>query len=282
MHKQVLALSLLAALCAPLAQAYVLQNGTLQVGVDDGGALIDQTAMLGLTYDPSGKGNYGNDLVWPGVAFGFSSLGVGGSYDTTGGEFYQGTNPFGFSITGSTASTLTQQGSYNGLGLLQTVSLDGGTVHFTVTFTNTTDADINQVAYAVGTDADLNYYSGGEFETTNTQNSAGSGSAYGALSGLKLTLSDVSSGGVSGLISSQYPWSIDPYELSAASSFTSGTDDLDLALGFNLGTLAAGQSVTLAYDYTLAAVPEPETYAMMGLGLVALLAARKKRAGRSE
>ncbi len=38
MHKQVLALSLLAALCAPLAQAYVLQNGTLQVGVDDGGA----------------------------------------------------------------------------------------------------------------------------------------------------------------------------------------------------------------------------------------------------
>ncbi|KPC55311.1 PEP-CTERM sorting domain-containing protein [Amantichitinum ursilacus] len=282
MHKTVLALSLLAALSAPLAHATVLQNGTLQVGIDDGGAIIDQTALIGLAYDPSGKGNYANDLLWPGVAFGFTSVGVGGSYDTAGGEFYQGANPFGYSLVSTSATSLTQAGAYNGLGLLQTVSLSGSTVHFTVTLTNTTAASIDGVTYAVGADPDLNYYSGGEFETTNSKNSSGSGSAFGALSGITLTLADVSTGSIKGLISSQYPWSVDPYALSGASDFTAGTDDLDLALGFNLGSLGAGQSVTLAYDYTLAAVPEPETYAMMGLGLVALMAARKKRAGRSE
>ena len=273
MHKKVIAIGVFAALAAGMAHATVLQNGVLAVGVDDGGAIIDQTAEFGLAYDPSGHGDYSKDILWPGTAFGFASIGVGGQFDTAGGE-QGGTNPFNFSTTASSATSLSQSGNYNGLDLTQNVSLSGNTVHFSITFSNHSGANISNVAYATGSDPDPDYYSGGEFDSFNSRTGNGSGNAKGVLSGITLSLADVSGGG---LISSTYPWTVDPYALSTNPASTWGNGDQLLALGYNLGTLADGQSITLAYDYSVAAVPEPETWALMGLGLVGLLAGSKRR-----
>ena len=277
MHKKIIAISMFAALAAGMAHATVLQNGVLAVGVDDGGAIIDQTAGLGLAYDRSGHGDYSKDILWPGTAFGFASIGVGSAFDTAGGEFNMGGNPFNFATTASTATSLSQSGSYNGLDLLQSVSLSGNTVHFSITFSNHSGAGISNVAYATGSDPDPDYYApGGEFSSFNSQTGSGSGTAAGVLSGITLSLADASNGNVHGLISSSYPWSVDPYGLSGNPSANWGNTEGALALGYNLGTLADGQSITLAYDYSVTAVPEPETWALTGMGLVGLVAGRKR------
>ncbi|GAA5785814.1 hypothetical protein GCM10007860_10710 [Chitiniphilus shinanonensis] len=56
-------------------------------------------------------------------------------------------------------------------------------------------------------------------------------------------------------------------------------DDLSLVNGHNylFGVLALGNDYSGTFSYTLTSpVPEPETYALMGLGLAALIARRRK------
>jgi hypothetical protein len=50
-------------------------------------------------------------------------------------------------------------------------------------------------------------------------------------------------------------------------------------MGYGLHTIPAGHSATIGYEYVMA-VPEPETYAMLlvGLGLLGISVRRKKRA----
>jgi len=58
--------------------------------------------------------------------------------------------------------------------------------------------------------------------------------------------------------------------------------DSSISLGYDLGSLADGASVSFGYTYTFAApVPEPETYAMLlaGLGLMGFMARRRKQRG---
>ena len=63
-----------------------------------------------------------------------------------------------------------------------------------------------------------------------------------------------------------------------AFGFASNSDS-SISLGYSLGDLADGSSVSFGYTYTFAnPVPEPETYAMLlaGLGLVGFMVRRRK------
>ena len=64
-----------------------------------------------------------------------------------------------------------------------------------------------------------------------------------------------------------------------ALGFTNYGDD-SISLGYDLGTIADGSTVSFGYTYTFATpVPEPETYAMLlaGLGLMGFVARRRQR-----
>ena len=66
-----------------------------------------------------------------------------------------------------------------------------------------------------------------------------------------------------------------------------GDGDFAIGLAFLLGTLGAGQSITLNYDYRFgatrdvvidgAAVPEPSTVVLLGFGLAAGAVAMRRR-----
>ena len=76
-------------------------------------------------------------------------------------------------------------------------------------------------------------------------------------------------------------WESNPTILATAASPLDGVpfSDANIYLGYDIGTIAAGGTASLSYDYVLSAIPEPETYAMFlaGLSLMGFMARRRTR-----
>ncbi len=290
------ALSAATLMCATSASAVVLTGNYVQLGVNNGGSMIDYGAFTGIKFDPTGTSNFGAiDFLTPSNPFAFSSLGVGGVYAVAGGG--SDTNPFHSTtvdVSGPVGSpfAITSRGSYGGLNLQQTFYFDNNssTIHASVTFANTTRGAINNVAYGIGFDPDQDANANGEHSTKNTIVGQGVDATVTAASkggagatGYAITLNNTSGWDAkASIVSASAPgfgWNPNPYLL-ANNIVNSGDGDYTINLGYNLGNFAAGQQKTIAYDMVLTApVPEPSTYAMMLAGLILLrhMARRKPK-----
>lgn len=266
---------LVGSLCAAAAQAEVLQGDYLKVGVAESGALITQSGFstVGLFYDPTGHGGFtGPDLL--GLSpFAFYSVGK----DSVTGSYLQGSpnvNQMLASTTGSCnssgCSADTNGTSFiDGIKFTQAMSFDkaGSTIHYTVTLNNTGSSMLTGVAFATGLDPDL--------PAENTHNVVSGESVSASSSQYRITLADTSSS-FSAHASTSASGDTSPYWLQTAPTATND-QDWQIALAYNFGDLAAGQSKSITYDLTVSAVPEPETYAMMMAGLAMLGALGRRR-----
>jgi hypothetical protein len=274
---------LLSALFSANASALVLDNGYLKVGINDSGALIDHSAYVGIQYDPSGTGNYGAiDFLTPGTPFAFSSLGVNGSYTSSNAN--EGTNNFGSTSTNlsslaGTPLAVTSGASFAGLSFVQVVqyAANSSTIHVSLTFSNNSGSALSNVVYATGFDADQDSNTFGSFDTLNSilgQGTSAGVAAAGSASGYSISLLN-SSGWASTTASVSSGWVTNPYTLS--SGLNDGNGDNTVALAYDLGNFAAGQTKTIAYDIAITAVPEPSGYAMLlaGLGMLGFMVRRR-------
>lgn len=253
-----------------------LTGDYITLGVSNGGQLINHSTSTGLQYS-------GSDFLFPGTPFAFYSIGVGGAHDVSGGYGY-GNNPFGVTtidLSGGVGSpySLSMGGVAYGLSFTQTISFakTDKTVLVNVSFTNRTSSAISDAVYAVGIDPDQGIATGDGYYTANTTTNSGALAKVTAVAnnGLSITMEDVGHSSES-FASVSSGWSTNPYDLLTHGN--DGNGDYTIALAFNLGTINAGQTVNIAYTYTVSAVPEPETYGMLlaGLGLMGTLIRRRR------
>jgi PEP-CTERM motif len=275
--KLALAASLAVALAGgAFAATTTVTNGTLVASIGDNG-----------TFDVSGgAGTPG--LSWMGTEFvnidspaSWFVFNAGGtdmtSYSIGPTSAFPGSTTFG---AGPAAATTVAVGGWSFSQVVLAASPDKLTV--TLNITNNTGRALAGM-YSVGFDPDQD--GSGANTTTNTILATGGGSAVsaaGLTSGKVVTLQNDTSASA---------FSIFPY-ISVGNccspvspvgpafqglAFTTVADD-SINLIYDLGTVAAGQTVSIGYSYVFALVPEPETYALMlaGLAAVGFVAARRR------
>lgn len=269
-----------------IAAADVILTGNyLRVGISNSGGLIDAGFTVGIDYSANGSGVYpGFDFLKPGTPFEFYSIGYGGSTSNvagiTGGSYL---NPFGATTTntssGSIRSVSTTGGTYGTLAFTQNLSFAAGSgvIDFSVSLTNTGASALTNVVYARGLDPDQDKYAGGDHFTTNRIVGTDLVTAFAPVTGW--TIGIFSASPISHTASVRSDWSTDPYSLLNATN--DGDGDWTINMAWNIGTLAAGQSVTIPFQYRISAVPavpEPSSYASLaGIAVFTLSLVRRRR-----
>jgi hypothetical protein len=269
----------LSILCLTLGEAAwgsdtILEGNYLRVGVSESGGLIDDSCTVGIDFDSTGNANWTSyDFLTPGTAFEFYSIGVNGSWNAAG---YDAGNSFDAVTTntsvGSTNSAVTT-GSYGDLAFTQLVRFADGTsvIDFVVQFTNTSTSESYDVVYARGLDPDQDVYAGGDFDTTNTI--VNGDLVTGSASQTDWTIGIYSDSTFAHQPSINANWDTDPYNL--LNPLDDGYGDYTINMAWNLGTLAPGDTATLAFQYRIAetsggvvgpTVPAPGAIALAAIG----------------
>ena len=275
--KLALAASLAVALgSGAFAATTTISNGTLTAAIGDNGT-FDVSGGAG-TPGLSWMGTEFMNIDVPASWFVFNANGTDMTSYSIGPTFaFPGSTTFG---GGGAAATSFAVGTWSFSQVVLAASPDKLTV--TLNITNNTGKDVRG-SYSVGFDPDQD--GSGKNTTVNTilaTAGASAVSATGPLSGKTVTLQNDTSASA---------FSIFPYinvgNCCAAVSPTaaafqglgfSTTADDSINLIYDLGTVKAGQTVSIGYSYVFAAVPEPETYALMlaGLAAVGFVAARRR------
>ena len=199
------------------------------------------------------------------------------------------TNPLSAITFG--AGTVSFSSSSGGLVFNQTISLIGNRAAVTVLLANTTGSAITDVQWGVGIDPDQGIPgSPSTYDTVNSidgQGAVASATAMDPDAPFKsVTLRNTTSSGAFDIRAYVDPYTccspVDPGSiLSGAAQAVGayGTFDRSINLAYNIGTIEAGKSASIGYEYIFAPIPEPETYAMLmaGLGLMGVIARRRKR-----
>ena len=283
MKKSHIATVVALALCGTFATATqaavtITGPGPTAASIDDAGYFSPST-VLGLSY-------LGREFINLGTPSSNWWLNANGGAVAIADEV-TGSNPLATvaygPIAGSIAIT-TNLGS-GAWGLVETVSIPSdGHVAVTVQLTNNTKVDATGVQWGVGIDPDQGIPAGLGFGTTNEILALGGDSAVRAtsLDGWNITLHNTTSASAFAIAPfidlSACCSPVDPAVILASGQGIGnyGFADNSINLAFDIGTIAAGHSVTIGYEYILA-VPEPETYAMLlaGLGLIGFSARRR-------
>lgn len=250
-------------------KADIVDSGNFNTSATEGG--------LGLSYLGKEWVNWGTHSSWSWLS---SSL--------TGPVNTLGANPLASTILGAGPSYVVN-GAFDGFTFFQTMTLNSpNQIGVTVSLTNNTLSDISGVYWGVGLDPDVDISVGGGYATQNTilgQDADASVSAYGALAGQTLTLANTTSAAAFNIAAYINGGSccspVDPAISGAlphqAPLYSTYGDD-SISLAYDIGTIGKGKTVIFGYSYTVAAVPEPETYAMMfaGLALIGFISRRRK------
>lgn len=271
------------AIAAALAAAFsggafaattTVSNGTLIAAIGDNGT-FDVSGPIG-TPGLSWGGSEFLNIDTPSSWFVFNASGFDNTSWSLGGFAFPGSTTSG----GGVAATTAVVGGWSFSQVVLAANPNKLTV--TLNITNNTGAAVAGM-YSVGFDPDQD--GSGNNATVNTILSTGGGSAVSAMGpiGKKMvTLQNDTSASA---------FSIFPY-INAGDccgpvspvgpafqgvAFTTTADD-SISLIYDLGRIAAGQTVSIGYSYVFAAVPEPGTYALLlaGLGAVGFIAKRRK------
>lgn len=201
-------------------------------------------------------------------------------------------NPLGATTTpaGSTAATTFGFGTLN-VGMLHQLTAPNQ-MSTTVTLTNTGSDAVTGVNWAVGLDPDQGDFGPSTTPVTRNMITGTGGSAAVTawdIDGVFAPITLANTTGAGAFTVAAYinipGGCCSTFDGATALAggqilgFTNTADD-NIGLGYDLGTIAAGQTISFGYSYTFAApVPEPETYAMLlaGLGLMGFVARRRQK-----
>jgi len=262
-----------------MAATFDLTGPYLNVGLSNTGGVGNDSGAVGLQFDKTGTGNFTGapDILPPGLTLEFYTIGMNGRDLGPGGYLFP-TNP-NYMMTSTQVSPLigSTAGFVGGLAIsTQTTVVSGKEVLFNVDFINFSGAPITNVQYARGFNPIPDYTQFGNFNTIDTV-SAGKVTALGPLSGIAISIVDLTGGGIPSV---QSTWATDLATLSipsAPGTYAIGQNTINMY--WNLGTIAPYQSEDLSFAYELSAttpVPVPPSLMLFAPGLFGLVGLRKR------
>ena len=258
-----------------------ITNGTVSATIDDNGS-FDVSGATGLSYNGVEFVNIDTRSAW------WVIEGIGAPKVAQYGANPLGTTTAGVGPLAATTAVI------GGLSFVQTAALVApNQLAVSVILTNNGAGALKDVYFGVGFDPDQG--GSGRNQTWNTVNAQGANASVTAtrdwLRDHKLysvTLANTTSAAATAIeayvnkgncCSWVSPMSV--ITTPGAQAGYQGFADDSISLAYQYGSIGAGESVTIGYSYTFAAVvPEPETYAMFlaGLGLMGVVARRRTRA----